>query len=200
MLPVRHNFLNLSRYSNGAYCEKSIRHQFSQKIPFVNWFTVAFKGLKRKELIAAFDPSHIKKSGKHTFGKGKYWSGKDQQMKEGIEVSCLSIVDVEDRTAYGMEVVQTPSDREGSLIDHYVSVIKNRLQEVLAYTRYLTVDGYFMKKNFIDALIKEGLVIITKMRQDANLTYLFEGEQKKGKGRKKMYEEKVDVKNIDKSK
>jgi len=38
------------------------------------------------------------------------------------------------------------------------------------------------------------------MRQDANLTYLFEGEQKKGKGRKKMYEGKVDVKNIDKSK
>lgn len=200
MLPVRHNFLNLSRYGNGAYCEKSIRHQFSRKIPFVNWFGVAFKGLNGKELVAAFDPSHIKKSGKHTFGKGKYWSGKDQQMKEGIEVSCLSIVDVTDRTAYSMEVVQTPSDRDGTLIDHYVGIIKNRLKDVLSYTRYLTVDGYFMKRNFIDALTEEGLVVITKMRQDANLTYLFEGKQKKGKGRKKMYEGKVDVKNIDKSK
>ena len=28
-----------------------------------------------KECIVAFDPSYIKKSGKHTFGLGIYWSG-----------------------------------------------------------------------------------------------------------------------------
>jgi len=199
LLPVRHNFLNLFRYGNGEYCEKSIRQQFGSKIPFVSWFMVAFKDLKGKELVAAFDPSHISKSGKHTFGKGKYWSGKDQQTKEGLEVGCLSIVDVADRTAYSMEVVQTPSDKEGTLVGHYVSIIENRLEELLSYTKYLAVDGYFMKKNFIDPLTKKGLNIITKMRQDANLMYLFDGEQK-SRGRKRVHGDKVDVRNIDKSK
>ena len=199
MLPVRHNFLNLFRYSNGEYCEKSIRHQFGCKIPFINWFLVAFKDLKRKENVAAFDPSYIKKSGKHTYGKGRFWSGKDQQTKEGLEISCLSIVDVKDRTAYSMEVVQTPSGKDSTLIEHYVGIIENRLNDIFSYTKYLAADGYFMKKNFIDPLIGKRLNIITKMLHDANLQYLYHGKQREGKGRKKKFAGKVDVKNIDKS-
>ncbi len=57
-----------------------------------------------------------------------------------------------------------------------------------------------MKKNFIEPLTKVGLNIITKMRPDANLRYLDTGKQKAGRGRRKMYEGKVDVKNIDKGK
>ncbi len=67
LLPVRHNFLNLFRYGNGEYCEKSIRQQFGSKIPFASWFMEVSKDLKGKELVAALDPSHISKSGKHTF-------------------------------------------------------------------------------------------------------------------------------------
>jgi hypothetical protein len=33
LLPVRHNFLNLFRYGNGEYREKSIRQQLGSKIP-----------------------------------------------------------------------------------------------------------------------------------------------------------------------
>jgi hypothetical protein len=62
------------------------------------------------------------------------------------------------------------------------------------------VDGYFAKKEFIHPLVKEGLHIITKMRQDANLRYLYQGEPKGGKGRPKLYAGKVDVKALDKSK
>jgi len=56
-----------------------------------------------------------------------------------------------------------------------------------------------MKKNFIDPLTQKGLHIITKMRHDANLKYLYHREQKEGKGRKRKYAGKVNIKNIDKS-
>jgi hypothetical protein len=56
-------------------------------------------------------------------------------------------MDVADRAAYSMEVVQAPSDKEGTLVGHYVSIIENRLEELLSYTKYLAVDGCFMKKN-----------------------------------------------------
>src|SRR5690606_1105196 len=87
MLPVRHNFLNLFRYSEGSYCEKSIRHQFSRKISFSGWFDSAFAGFKNKECIAAFDPSYVPKSGKQTYSIGRFWSSKDGRAMRGIEIS-----------------------------------------------------------------------------------------------------------------
>lgn len=200
MLPVRHNFLNLFRYADSQYCERSIREQFSRKISFLGWFESAFSKLKGKECIAVFDPSYISKSGKKTYGKGKFWSGKDQQVKDGLEIGCLALTDVADATAYSMEAVQTPSDTQSKLMEHYVGVINKRIKEILSYTSYLAVDGYFMKKSFIEPLTAVGLNIITKMRPDANLRYLFTGKQKPGRGRKKLYEGKVDVKNMDKGK
>lgn len=99
-----------------------------------------------------------------------------------------------------MEAVQTPSDTQGKLLEHYVGIINKRVKEILSYTSYLAADGFFMKKSFIEPLRKAGLHIITKMRPDANLRYLYTGKQKAGRGRKKTYEGKVDVKNIDKGK
>ncbi|MDQ3843211.1 MAG: hypothetical protein M3342_04250, partial [Bacteroidota bacterium] len=55
-----------------------------------------------------------------------------------------------------------------TLIDHHVGVIKKYLREIKSLTKYLVVDGYFMKREFIRPLLSEGLHIITKMRQDAN--------------------------------
>ena len=98
-----------------------------------------------------------------------------------------------------MEVVQTPSGKDSTLIEHYVGIIENRLNDIFSYTKYLAADGYFMKKNFIDPLIGKRLNIITKMLHDANLQYLYHGKQREGKGRKKKFAGKVDVKNIDKS-
>lgn len=198
MLPVRHNFLNIYRYGNGGYSEKSIRHQFSRKINFPGWFQTAMGSLKKKECIAAFDPSYISKSGKKTYGKDWFWSGKDQQTKAGLEIGCLALVDVADAAAYSIEAVQTPSDMKGKLMEHYVNIVKKNIDSILPYTRYLAADGYFMKSSFIDPLLKSGLHIITRMRPDANLSYLYTGAQKTGRGRKKLYAGKVDVKNIDK--
>jgi hypothetical protein len=54
-----------------------------------------------------------------------------------------------------------------------------------------------MKKEFILPLVRKRLHIITKMRSDANLKYLFKGKQHNEKGRKRKHAEKVDLKNID---
>ena len=108
------------------------------------------------------------------------------------------MVDVEDAAAYSIEAVQTPSDMKGKLMEHYVGIIKKNIDSLLSHTRYLAADGYFMKSSFIDPLLKLGLHVITRMRPDANLSYLFTGVQKPGKGRKKSYAGKVDVKKLDK--
>lgn len=195
MLPVRYNFLNLSRY--GGYNEKAIRTWFSRKLPFVPMFHEVFASLKKKQCIAAFDPSYVSKSGEKTYGVDYFWSGTDQRAKKGLEAGCLAIIDTEDQTAYSLEVVQTPADTE-NLMDHYAGVIGSRKQDILQYTDLLAVDGYFMKEGFITAMQDLGLRVITKARQDANMRYLYHGVQHKGPGRKKLFDGKIDWMNMDK--
>ena len=200
-LPVRYTILNLERI--GAYCEKSIRLHFEKFFDFVCFNTALIDKSCGKELIAAFDPSYIPKSGKQTPGLGRWWSGKAQCTLKGLEISCLSIIDVAAGTALSLEAVQTPSkeilqSKNQNLVSHYVSIIKKQMPVLRTRIKYLTADGYFMKHDFIAPLLKEGLHIITKMRPDANLRYPYSGIKKNGRGRPKAYDGKVDCNNIDK--
>jgi hypothetical protein len=91
---------------------------------------------------------------------------------KGSGDSCLAFVDVAAGTAMHALAEQTPSpkslkEKEETLVTHYVSLIKKHLSDIKAVTCYFAVDGYFMKKEFIAPLQKEGLHIITKTRSDA---------------------------------
>jgi hypothetical protein len=195
MLPVRYNLLNLSRY--GGYSEKAIHRQFRRKLPFVAFFQELFAPLCKKEGICAFDPSYVSKSGKKTYGVGKFWSGSDQRVRKGLEVSSLAIIDAQDGTAYSLEAVQTPAGSD-NLMDHYATVITGRKDDIFKYTRYLAVDGYFMKEGFMGSMLGLGLEVITKARQDADRRYLYKGPRHPGAGRKRQFDGKVDWNQIDK--
>lgn len=181
-LPVRYTMLNLSRFSR--YSEKSIRLHFEQLFDFTGFNTHLITKSCGKELIAAFDPTFIPKSGKKTPGLGKWWSGKDQGALKGLEISCLSIVDIQAGTAMSLEAVQTPCKKvlqasQDNLVSHYVSIVKERMSTLKKMVKYLAADGYFMKDNFITPLLADGLHVITKMRPDANLRYPYHGPKLK---------------------
>lgn len=180
MLPVRHNFLNSFRYGDGGYSERSIRNQFNRKINFPGWFDAAFGTLRQKECIAAFDPSYIPKSGIKIYRKLRFWSGKDQRAKLGLEMGWLALVDVADEMAYSIEAVQTLVYQKEKLMGHYVDIIKKKASRTLRYTEYLTVDRYFMKKFFIEPVLYMGLQVITRMRLDANLQYIYKTVPRSG--------------------
>ena len=200
-LPVRYTLLNLGRF--GDYSEKSMRLHFEKFFDFGSFNAAVIKKSCGEELIAAFDPSYIPKSGKQTYGLGRWWSGKDQCALKGLEISCLSIIDVAAGTAMSLEAVQTPSKevlqaKKQNLVSHYVSIIKKQLPALKPMVKYLAADGYFMKRDFIVPLLAEGLHVITKMRPDANLIYPYNGANKSGRGRPRAYDGKVDCNNIDK--
>lgn len=78
-------------------------------------------------------------------------------------------------------------------------MILNNLAQIISLNiKYLAVDAYFAKRRFIECVTQASpLEIISKLRNDANLRYLFSGKQRKGRGRKKIYAGKVDINNID---
>ena len=197
----RYVFSNMGRW--GSMTEKSYRNCFKK---FFDWFGFNFELIKQhfgKEIIAVFDPSYLKKSGKLTYGIGMFWSGVRQKALKGLEIGCLAFVDVAAGTALHGVAIQTPSPKElkeqgKTLVHHYVDIIEKHIHQIKAVTRYVAVDGYFMKKEFINPLFKQGLHIITKARCDANLMYLFRGKQKGGRGRRKLYDGKINITKIDK--
>ncbi len=83
--------------------------------------------------------------------------------------------------------------------DHYVQVIIDRWEKLASLSTYLAVDDYFAKQSFVDPVSAlTDLRIISKLRCDANLKYLYHGPKTKGRGQPKKYDGKVDLKKIDK--
>lgn len=101
-----------------------------------DWFGFNYALVKQhcgKEIIAVFDPSYIKKSGKQTYGLGMFWSGVRQKALKGLEIGCLAFVDVRAGTAMHALAEQTPSPKElkakgETLVTHYVRLIKSIFQ------------------------------------------------------------------------
>jgi hypothetical protein len=151
--------------------------------------------------MGIFDPSFIKKSGKKTYGVAKFYSGTAGRVLKGLEIGCLAFAGVEEHTAlHGIAVQSPPAEslhrKNMTLMDHYAAVILERITEILAITSVMVVDGYFMKKGFIEALLAGGLHVITKARSDANLRYVYKGKQKQ-RGRKRICDGKIDVSKVD---
>lgn len=194
--PLRHNFTALAR--TGGYCEKSIRHHFSRELPFVALFHQLHAFLNKKPCIAVFDPTFISKNGSFTEGLDKFWDGTASRINTGLEANCLAIADVEARTAYSMEVSQTPAGGAGTRTTAYCQMITDRASDILRYTSILAVDGYFMKRTFIDTACAAGLNVITKARIDADMKYLYHGPRHVGKGCPKKFAGKVHFNRIDK--
>ena len=159
-----------------------------------------------KNLIVAFDPSYMHKSGKKTANVGRFWSGKDQAVKPGLEIGSIAVVDIQNGTAFSLEAIQTPkisaNESGENLVDHYANIIVDKVPVILSLNiKHAAVDAFFAKKRFVDSIkSRSPLEIVGRLRNDANLRYPFKGKQKEGRGRKRIYGDKVDVNNIDRRK
>ncbi|MFR1445727.1 hypothetical protein ACLUYJ_19370, partial [Acinetobacter baumannii] len=163
-------------------------------------FISMLSGKESRERVLVFDPSFICKSGKHTYGLGRYWNGKAQRSEKGLEIGCLGSIDVADGTAYHLLAKQTSPNKTKSRIEQYVSMLKEQADKLLSISRYMAVDGYFMKSTFIGPMRKEGFEVITKMRSDGNLREVYRGVSSKGRGRPRLYGDKINLEQIDKRK
>lgn len=198
----RYNFKGMERY--GSYNEKSYRLHFEKDFDFLKFNTLLRELQLSDNCIVAFDPSYLPKSGKHTPHKGIFYSGCLGKATGGIEIGGLGIIDLTHNTAFNLEAIQTPSPEELkakglSLVDHYAQLIIDRSKQIRRISKYLAVDGYFAKVKYVDQIkASTELEIICKLRQDANLKYLYKGSKRQGRGRPKKHDGKVDTKKIDK--
>ena len=196
----RINFLQLGRY--GEFGEQRYRQQFEKKLCFmeINKHLVLEHG--SGHFAIGLDPSFITKSGKSTFGCGKYWSGCAQTAKWGLEITGLAAIDIDNHTAFHLEAVQTPDrvtldNMSFNLLNWYAQIITDRAETLMPISKYIVADAYFSKCPFVDSVIQAGMHLVSRLRDDANLRYLYKGEATGKQGRPKQYDGKIYFKNID---
>ena len=59
-------------------------------------------------------------------------------------------------------------------------------------------DAYFSKKTFADQIIQAGMYLVSRLRKDSDLKYLYRGKPTGKRGRPKKFAGKIDLQNIDK--
>ena len=201
----RVNFSNLSRYSD--YSEKTYSRNFRRSFEFSKFNALAVQRLydPSGEYILAGDASFIPKSGKHTYGLGKFWNGVQSRNMKGLELSNWAIVDVFGKTAYTLKVDQVPpSDDAENAIDFFLSQLTGLKETQFPFPlpKDLGVDGFYAKHRFVDGATDLGFTVISKLRKDANLRYLYQAPQnhKPNPGRPRKYDGKINWKSPDFSK
>ena len=203
----RVNFANLSRYS--AYNEKSYSRNFQALFDFVKFNALTIEQVydPSHEYILASDASFIPKSGKTTYGLGKFWNGVQSRHMKGLEISNFALVDVTSKTAYTLTVDQVPPSFQEpgqSAIDFFLSQLNELAQRQLPIKlpHHLAVDGVYSKQKFVDGSLKSGIDVIGKLRKDANLRYLYQPpkHQKRTPGRPRSFDGKINCKSPDLSK
>lgn len=201
LIPGRINFLQMGRW--GDYHESRYRAHFESFFDFADFNRRLVAEYGSPYIVLAFDPSFISKSGKHTPYKGYFWSGCAQQSKPGLEISNLSAIDITRNTAYHLDAIQTPDkqtlqDHDVSLMQHYIQTMIQGYKKCSALSNIMTADGYFSKKELVDAFLEQtDGIFISKLRSDAHLKYLYTGPKKEGRGAPRKYTGKVDLKKID---
>jgi hypothetical protein len=195
--PTRLNFLNLSRHS--SLSEKTYRRQFRQPFDFAAFNQAAIAGAvpETSTTLFAQDTSFSSKSGKHTYGLDKFWNGCAARAEKGLEVSLISIVDVEQNQSFALSAAQTPPQPEKkqhqkteTRIDCYLDHLRRTAPYLPPSVTYGVMDGFYAKEKFVSGVCALSYHVISKLRCDAQLLYPYTGAQKP-RGRRRQFDGKV---------
>lgn len=197
--PSKINFSSLARHS--ASNEKRFRRNFRKPVDFVEINQAIINQAKCHVVAFAMDASFIGKSGKETFGLDKFWNGCASRAEKGLEASIISLIDAQQNASFALTVDQTEpnlsnQETDGerkTRIDFYADQVEQVAAKIQNYTKVGLFDGFYAKEKFVTRMVNQEFTVISRLRQDANLKYLYEGEQKK-RGRPRKYDGKVDFK------
>lgn len=196
----RLTFTNLARFS--PLHEHTFRRNFEK---FFDWieFNLAVLSLASEsgQVIGALDCTVVAKSGKKTYGLDRFWSSSDSTTVRGLEVSVLALIETDTQARFALDAVQTPPNLSDcpdtySRVDFYMEQFSDCAAS-LPEVKYFVADGYYAKEKVFRAFTRQDRYLVTRLRSDANLRYLYHGPRKSGPGAPKQYDGKVRFDDLD---
>jgi len=166
-------------------------------------FYEVFEPQLASDWILCGDCSFIPKSGKKTHGLALFWNGCASKQQKGLEISGFALVNTQSKSAYMVDVLQTPgdlSDAEGdkdtyTRIDFYLEHLQ-RVYRRYSWIRYVALDGYYSKMKVFEYFdSKPGLHLIGKLRKDSNLMFPLDRDKFTDAHGNRKYDAKFDHEN-----
>ena len=138
------NYTNLSRYCH--FSERTIRRWFNKGLSYMYLNSTLLRYIPSDhEKIGAIDSSFMKKSGKNTDGLAMFWSGCDSKSKKGLEMSLITIVDINANTAYGLDAKQTIVQEDKTRADLYADHIESNFDSLRKHgVTHIAADAYYI--------------------------------------------------------
>jgi hypothetical protein len=191
----RLTFTNMARFS--PLHEQTFRRHFAK---FFDWMTfnrsvLSLAPFETSHLIGALDCTFVPKSGKKTYGLDRFFCSSTSKVERGLEVSVLALIETESQERFTLDATQTPPDLADedaaySRIDFYMEQFAD-CAGALPEVEYFVADGHYAKEKVFSAITEAGRELVTRLRSDANLRYLYRGPRKQGPGAPKQYDGKV---------
>lgn len=218
------NFTNLSRYSDYSERTYRRQYRQEVDFIKFHAALIGTAIDADREQIAAIDCSFIGKSGTKTWGLDHFYNGSAGKAEKGLEISVIAVVDVAAHQGYTLSVQQTkaatveavdptvvpiPVPPKGKKkrsrqptepvvserVKGYIDQLKTARPYLPAAVKYLTGDSFYSKKSMVDAVRELGLHLVSKLRIDANLRYLYSGPRNL-QGAPRQYDGKVDLNDL----
>lgn len=200
-LPQRNNFKQMSKWF--GVNETTVHNWYKRDMELCEFNRKLIDKWGSGTYVVIFDPSYLSKSGKHTPGLGYYWSGQAGAVKRGLEIGSFAVGDVVHHTAFHLHAALTPKSEDlkakgETLMDHYVSLVKERKSDIAHLGGKLACDGYFGVRTFVKPVCDMGITLISCLKSNVCLHYTPEVVAgKKGRGRPKSKGDKIDWEKID---
>lgn len=192
----RANMTNLHRY--GAPSPRTQFRWHHKAFREMDWTDFNLRLLEQtgrlgRVTAVAIDASFLPKAGKKTFGLGSFWDGCQDRSHKGLEMSLLALVEEGGERAWALNALQTPSNT-GSIENrtaHYLGHLRSQRHRFPHTVRHVLADSAYANQGFVWGVLEMDLHLVTKLRKDANLRYLYQGPRAK-RGRPRLYDGKVD--------
>ena len=134
-------------------------------------------------------------------------------MKWGLEILGFAIVVADAGTGVHLVAKQTFTDKvkgavpyyprhmynQNTIIGIYLRTIHSLKDDLLKLSDCLVADAFFSKETFVTGAKALGFNVISRLRDDVRLKYLYTGPKTGKKGRLKKCTGPVDLKSLDKS-
>ena len=198
-IPNRTNFLQMGRF--GRSSEQRFRMNFRKKFDWISFNRTLVQDGNPNRRAIAIDPSYISKSGKKTPGVGYFWLGFASAVKWGLELMGFALVDADAGTGVHIVAKQTFTDKVKGAVPHYLRhmgdhntiigiylrTIHSLKDDLLKLSNCLVADAFFSKETFVTGAKALGFNVISRLRDDVRLKYLYTGPKTGKKGRPKKF-------------
>lgn len=239
----RVTMLGISRWTEEGGSYRTVQRFYNTIIPWdqVLWhFFRSYLYQSESEYLLAGDESVVTKAGKATYGLDRFFSSIYGRPVKGLAFFALSVVSVDKRKSYPLQVEQVVRSKEEKAAtaekkrqkaakktkkskskgkvgrpkgcknkdkrqiewNEELSRVKRMASDLLkcinplCAIRYFVLDGHFGNNNVMQMVRQSlSLHIISKLRNDSALYFLYDGPQK-SKGRRRVYGTKIDYRNI----